>query len=368
MPLLLCSVLLFTLNVVLPSPTKQEQKQAALKFLAQAKESLANGDRDEAMMQYDAAIRADATLAEAWYGRGVVRLLSGAHDAAVRDLSRAIQLNPKAARAYVARGMIRLDRQELGLALRDFNQAIRADPNNAKTYQYRATVKLQQRNVRGAIQDHSRALQLSPQLSEVWMDRGKAYYHLNQWQAALNDFTQALLLNPQMAQALLHRGMVYRRLGNIEAAEADFAACIKLDPKLAEQINALKKGISLRSPSMRSQWHPQHWKAIDDAVAGNQQPFFVAVNLSRITTAAPPPDVRYGSALPVQEKRFQGYARLWRERGGYSPKARKNAAGKSQTFRTSGGKATKRSPKNLPQTFFQPWVAIDSHIVSAIQL
>jgi tetratricopeptide (TPR) repeat protein len=53
----------------------------------------------------------------------------GDSDQAVGDYDEAIKLSPKAAGLYNARGEIRLAQQKYDLAIADFNEALKLDPN-----------------------------------------------------------------------------------------------------------------------------------------------------------------------------------------------------------------------------------------------
>lgn len=69
-----------------------------------------------------------------------------------------------------------------------------------------------------------------------------------------------------------------------------------------------------------------------------------AVKIWRNGFAAQPPDVRYGSALP---KSFAFLPGLCPDGWGVAPQVRGTPAGRSQTFRTSGGTAAKPSSQNF---------------------
>src|SRR5438876_359648 len=87
----LCLGLLFTTT----PQTKNSRKKAAQKFLSQGKSWLAQGELEKALSEYDQAIQHDPTLAEAWYGRGVVKFLQADYESALGDLDRAIKIKPK---------------------------------------------------------------------------------------------------------------------------------------------------------------------------------------------------------------------------------------------------------------------------------
>ncbi len=70
----------------------------------------------------------------ACYNRGTLYLKKGESDDAIADYNQAIRLDPKFAKAYTNRGVAHADKGELDKAIADYNQAIRFDPKFAKAY------------------------------------------------------------------------------------------------------------------------------------------------------------------------------------------------------------------------------------------
>ena len=66
---------------------------------------LDRGEYAAAVEAYTSAIQRDATLSDAFYGRGMASGLMKDYDAAIRDFSVAVQLNPAMAGAYRNRGL-----------------------------------------------------------------------------------------------------------------------------------------------------------------------------------------------------------------------------------------------------------------------
>ena len=83
------------------------------------------GFYEEAIVNYDEAIKLNPQFADAYNTRGVVNGLLGHYDKALADFDKAIELNPQFAAAYMGRGMVHkgwgnipLARQNLEIALR----------------------------------------------------------------------------------------------------------------------------------------------------------------------------------------------------------------------------------------------------------
>lgn len=116
-----------------PSPQKKagvlQQRATAYKV---------NGDLENAIKDYTAAIEATPNFIPAILGRGYVYFQQANHEKAIEDFGRVIELNPKASVALNNRGY---NLQQLGKfaeALKDFDAAIAIAPDYALAFQNKA--------------------------------------------------------------------------------------------------------------------------------------------------------------------------------------------------------------------------------------
>lgn len=63
------------------------------------------GRREEAIAEYDAAIRLNPQIADAYYNRGVAYANLGEHQQAIEDYNEALRLDPQDAQAYANRAL-----------------------------------------------------------------------------------------------------------------------------------------------------------------------------------------------------------------------------------------------------------------------
>jgi carboxyl-terminal processing protease len=103
---------------------------AALSKLKSADSLQAKLDWRGASAAYDAAIRANPTLAEAHYGRGRIRAFTGDDAGAAHDFRTALLLRPSFEDAYIARAAVRIEEGDLEAALADVREALRRNPNS----------------------------------------------------------------------------------------------------------------------------------------------------------------------------------------------------------------------------------------------
>ena len=94
---------------------------------------LKNGAKDEALAEYDAAIRSGCTAGLAFHNRGRILAEKGNYQGAVADFNRAIELDASQAKTYHYRGLVY---KKLGMretADQDFAKAKTLDPDVEKT-------------------------------------------------------------------------------------------------------------------------------------------------------------------------------------------------------------------------------------------
>ena len=86
------------------------------------------GQLEEAIVEYDKAIRLDPQLAKAYTNRGSAYGSLGQEQRALQDFNEAIILDPQDAIAYNGRGAAYSELGKFEKAIKDLDQAIRLDP------------------------------------------------------------------------------------------------------------------------------------------------------------------------------------------------------------------------------------------------
>jgi TPR repeat protein/Flp pilus assembly protein TadD len=89
---------------------------------------------NEAIEDYDAAIRLNPDYATAFYNRGIAYDLKGFHSLAIDDFDTAIRLNPDLSDAYTQRGLAYVRDGRYDIAIENFSEAIRLDPESDSAY------------------------------------------------------------------------------------------------------------------------------------------------------------------------------------------------------------------------------------------
>ena len=101
--------------------------------------------------------------AGAFFARGFAHTDLGRHEEAISDYNEAIRLNPNFAEAYMARGFTNHNSGKHDEAISDYNEAIRLNPSPADAYLLRGLTKKALRKVEEAKVDYQTALKLAEQ-------------------------------------------------------------------------------------------------------------------------------------------------------------------------------------------------------------
>ena len=139
----------------------------AINFYNRGLDYYAKGDYVRAIADFEAAIRVDPKMFDAYDERGNVYYAKRDYDRAIADYSVAIRLNPSNARAYFNRGVAETDLGDRERAFADFSFAIRFDPHLADAYFRRAVIYKDRGDTEHALADFEMAARLNPDDSEA---------------------------------------------------------------------------------------------------------------------------------------------------------------------------------------------------------
>ena len=160
--------------------------------------------------------------AEQYFIRGNNHFQQGQYEEAIKDYDEAIRLNPEYALAYNNRGTAKSKSGQYEEAIEDFDKVIELNPKDAVAYNNRGYAKNRLGQHEEAIKDYDEAIELNPEYAKAYCNRGYAKSALGRREAAIKDFDKAIQLNPNDAVAYYNRGLDKQKLGRNEEAEKDF--------------------------------------------------------------------------------------------------------------------------------------------------
>jgi tetratricopeptide (TPR) repeat protein len=209
---------------------KLSGKSLAFAFYRRANAYSEKGNYDQAIRDYDQAIRLNPGHAIAFSNRGATYARNGDYDRAIQDYNHAIRLNPKHADSFSNRGVAYWRKEDYERAIQDYDQAIRLNPKHITAWYNRGNAYRRKGDSERAIQDYDQAIRLNPEYASAFSNRGIAYARKGNYDRAIQDYDQAIRLNPNYVNAFYNRGNAYRRKGDYERAVLDYDQVIGLSP------------------------------------------------------------------------------------------------------------------------------------------
>jgi tetratricopeptide (TPR) repeat protein len=191
----------------------------------------AKGDLDKALLVYGAALILNPNDCETLIKRGFIWQAKGDLDKALLDYDAALILNPNDNKTLISRGLVLLAKGDLDKALLDYNAVLAVNPNDNDALSDRGFVWLAKGNLDKALSDFDVVLSLNPKNDQAFTDRGLAWQAKGDLDKALLDYDEALKLNPKNNTALNKRGLVWQVKGNLDKALSDYNAALAINPK-----------------------------------------------------------------------------------------------------------------------------------------
>jgi len=233
--ILIACVILLLLAACLQPSTKNNTADQAAQLVQQGDALSKQGNYDEAIKEYTAAIELDPNLANAYLGRGQVYNFQGRGLMALTDYSTAIELDPKNTAAYYGRGWAQLANSAWDGAVSDFSKALELDPAQARVYNGRGWGYVNK--AKWVFEDGYGGLfylfESHVGLTMAFKGRGWLYVKQPQWElAVIPDLTKAMTQDPDPAESYCNIGFAHAKEAQWAHAIADYQTAIAKDPTL----------------------------------------------------------------------------------------------------------------------------------------
>lgn len=177
-------------------------------------------DFDLAVLDFTDAIKLDATLDDAYFGRGMALARSGQVKEGIADISVYIERNPKSSMAYTKRGVRYLWSGDDKRAEQDFVQALSLDPDNAEAHDDLGVIFARRGNYGQALDHFTRTVSIDPTYLKGYHNLAMVYYITGQDVLALDSIEKVLAVTPQARDSLMLKAEILDKLGDKQAAAA----------------------------------------------------------------------------------------------------------------------------------------------------
>ncbi|MGD0259378.1 MAG: tetratricopeptide repeat protein [Verrucomicrobiota bacterium] len=191
------------------------------------------GQTDEAIRQYQEAIRLKPDYAGTRNNLGIALVRKGRTDEAISQYQEAFRLKPNYADAHYNLGIALVSKGQMDEAIRQYQEAIRLKPNYAEAHYNLGAALDKKGQTDEAIRHYQEALRLKPDYAEVHNNLGNAFRQKGQLDLAIAHFQRALEIQPAFPAAHNNLGNLLLQKGQVDEAIAHYQKALESSPDFA---------------------------------------------------------------------------------------------------------------------------------------
>ena len=187
-----CVTILFAAGCVTPT---------AEGLVKAGQRALMEGELEEALSNFEAAVRLEPNYADAYTGRGIVHLRRGDYGIAFKEFDEALKFAPGSAEAYSGRGYAAAKASlDLSSAYTDTRKAVMLQPHSAVFRSRYAYALARLGMFKDAEREAERAVELDEGDAEVWFNYGAVLALKGEREDAFVKLRKAFLLAPRFEE------------------------------------------------------------------------------------------------------------------------------------------------------------------------
>ena len=195
---------------------------------------LKQGRLDKAIGQYKEAIRLDPDYTRAHNNLGTALEKKGRLDEAVEQYKKAIEIEPDYAEAHYNLGNTLGQKGQLDEAVSQYREAIRLKPGDAEAHNNLAVVLDKQGKVDEAIEQLQAAIRLKPDYAEAHYNLGTALGQEGRTAEAIEQYQSGIRLRPDFVEAYDKLAKLLAGEGRLDEAVSCYRAEIRLKPNAVD--------------------------------------------------------------------------------------------------------------------------------------
>jgi tetratricopeptide (TPR) repeat protein len=200
---------------------------------------LAKGLEQQALTNFDAALRQTPNSAQGHLDRGEMLWQMDRKQEAVAEYETAIRLDSSNVDAHVSLGAALADRGDLPAAMAAYDKALAIDPDNARALYNRGVALSLLGRIDEAVGSFNHALASQPADPQTENNLGVALGRQGKWEAAAAAFSVAIKNRPDYAEAQRNLGQAQMKTGRLHDAVRTLRTAAQLNPDDATTHNML---------------------------------------------------------------------------------------------------------------------------------
>ena len=190
------------------------------------------GRFDEAILQYQGALRAWPKSATAHVNLGAALAHQGKFVEAIGHYSEALKLIPDYALAHSNLGRALAHLGRINEAIAHYEEALKIDPSLADVHLNLGILLVKKGDYENALQHYDMVLRLEPNSTKAPINMGTALAQEGRLDEAIHCFTEALRVDPKSVEAHFNLGVVLARQNRAGEAMEHFSQVLKQRPDL----------------------------------------------------------------------------------------------------------------------------------------
>jgi tetratricopeptide (TPR) repeat protein len=211
-----------------------------------ARNNLANaladrGRLDEAIAQYETALRIHPDYDKAHNNLANALNERGQTDRAIRHYREALRLNPDYAKAHANLANALIGQGQTDEAIQHYREALRGRPGNAQAHSDLGVALGRRGRIDEAIEQYREALRLQPEFPEAHYNLANALRRRGRTDEAILHYQKALDQKPGFVEAHFNLGIALSERGREDEAIAHFEAVLGIIPGHAQAERRLER-------------------------------------------------------------------------------------------------------------------------------
>jgi tetratricopeptide (TPR) repeat protein len=200
------------------------------------------------------------TVGESLFARnnlGNALALQGRFDEAIDQFQRALKIDPNDADAAYNLGNALAQQGKFEAAGAQLEQALKIKPDHAMAAYDLANVRARQGRLDEAIDQFQRALKSNPGLARAHYNSGQIFLQEGRLDEAIRSYRLALGIDPAHIRAHYYLAVALAAQGNFGGADKEFREALRLEPNLAEAHAGLARALSAQGKTDEAVQHYQ---------------------------------------------------------------------------------------------------------------
>jgi Flp pilus assembly protein TadD len=178
---------------------------------------------------------------------GMALARKGQTDEAIRQYQEALRLKPDYAEPHYNLGNLLARAGQIDEAMREYQEAVRLKPDYAAAHNNLGFALARKGQMDQAIRQYQEAIHLKPDYAGAHYNLGFALVRLGQTDEAIRQLQEAVRLKPDYAEAHYSLGNELAKKGQIDEAITHYQEAIRLKPGYTEAQNNLARALGIKN-------------------------------------------------------------------------------------------------------------------------